>query len=105
MQASDLKTKFVEKGYSGADLDKTINEVACLDRANMIKGTDRIAKNNNIHEFSLVTTYSRQHYDIKKILRKHRAVLKNDKVLGPSLPERPQVIYRGVPPPKAAGCP
>lgn len=98
MQASDLKTKFVEKGYSGADLDKTINEVACLDRANMIKGTDRITKNNNIHEFSLVTTYSRQHYDIKKILRKHWAVLKNDKVLGPSLPERPQVIYRGVPP-------
>lgn len=49
-------------------------------------------------KFSFVTVYSNQHYDIKKFIQKHWKVLQGDQVLGPIIPEQPQVVYRGVPP-------
>lgn len=90
--------KFLEKGFSNVDLDKAFNEVAVMDRAVMLKGRDKSGNNDNVHNFSMITTYSQQHYDIKKIMKKHWALLINNKILGPVLPEHPQVIFRGVPP-------
>lgn len=49
----------------------------------MLKGKDKLQTVENIHNFSMITTYSRQHYDIRKILTKHWGVLKNDNILSP----------------------
>lgn len=44
-----------------------------------------------------ITGYSCQHFSIKKILYKHWHIIKNDPLLGPLLPDRPQVVFRGAP--------
>ena len=46
-------------------------------------------------KWSFFTDFSVQHNDIKKILNRHWKVLRSDKILGPSLPERAGVIFRG----------
>lgn len=43
------------------------------------------------------TTFSVQHKQIKDIFQKHWNVLKNDYILGPTLPDRAEVTYRGAP--------
>lgn len=47
--------------------------------------------------WSMVTRYSNQHFSIKKMLKQHWGVLRNDRVLGPVIPEQPVLIYRGAP--------
>lgn len=44
-----------------------------------------------------MTAFSVQHKQIKYIFNRHWKVLKNDRVLGPALPDRAAVIYRGTP--------
>lgn len=43
-----------------------------------------------------ITSYSHQHYLIKKFMRKHCHILKNNKILGKALPDEPQVMFRDV---------
>lgn len=47
--------------------------------------------------FSFFTGSSIQHRQIKNIFNKYSNVLKNDWVLGPVLPDRARVIYKGAP--------
>lgn len=49
------------------------------------------------NEYSMLTSFSTQHRDIKTIIERHWEVLKNDCALGTILPEQPKVIYRGAP--------
>lgn len=82
-----------------------IEEVGAMDRAFMLRGKEKSQSRENDHNFSMVTTYSHQYNDIKKIMTKHWVVLKNNKVLGPVLPDHPQVIFRVVPPLKLQVAP
>lgn len=45
----------------------------------------------------MITGYSNQHFSIKEILNTHWGILKNDKIIGPIIPDHPVVIYRGAP--------
>lgn len=69
-----------------------------MDRTSILRGKSKPPSRENDHNLSIVTTYSRQHYDMKKIMTKHWGITKNNKILGPVLPDRPQVIFRGVTP-------
>lgn len=53
--------------------------------------------NGNNFSCPFITGYSHQHFSIKKLLSKHWHIVKNDGILGPVLPDRPQVVFRGVP--------
>lgn len=52
---------------------------------------------SNRFSWSMITRYFNQHFSIKKILKRHWDVLSNDKILGPVIPEKPVLIYRGAP--------
>lgn len=45
----------------------------------------------------MITGCSNQHFSVKKIFQKHWNILKNDKVLGAAIPDKPVMIYRGAP--------
>lgn len=64
----------------------------------MLQGPSRINQ-GDINKFacSLVTGYSNQHFSVSKIFKRYWNLLKNDKVLGPVLPDQPVVIFRGAP--------
>lgn len=64
-----------------------------------------VKSSNDRHKWSLVTSFSRQYKQIKDIICRHLKVLKNDRFLGPVLPERAGVIYRGVQPLSGAIAP
>lgn len=83
-QADILKSRFLEKGYSVNKINDTIIMVGNMDRQTMLhkeRGTTRRSDYNRF-EWSMITGFSNQHFSIKKILNKHKGILKNDKVLG-----------------------
>lgn len=53
----------------------------------------------------LLTNFSIQHKQIKDIIHRHWKVMKNDTILGPTLPEHVGVIYRGAMPLKGQIAP
>lgn len=81
-----------------AKIGSQLIEVGNMARAAILCSTSKSKSNDEDHNFSIVTTYSQQYYDIKKIMSKQWAVLKNDRVLGPVLPDHPKVFFRDVPP-------
>lgn len=70
------------------DLDKNTEDL-------LVPKTKKV---NESFKYSLITTYSNQHYDVKKIIQNHWNVLKGHRVLGSTLPDIPRVVCRGVPP-------
>lgn len=97
-QAQVLKSRFLDKGYTERKIDETIKNVGSMDREVMLNGSRRVNQApDNKFDYSLVTGYSNQHFSVRKIFNKYWIQLKNDKVLGPTLPDHPVVIYRGVP--------
>lgn len=95
IQATILKNTFLEKGYSNHDLDQEIQKVCILDRRELFQPKSR---NHNSFDpkWSFFTPFSIQHRQIKNIFNRHD-VLKNDRIMGPLLPERADVICRGAP--------
>lgn len=63
-QAGILKNRLQEKGYDSGSLEATIEEVARIDRSKLLDGGPRYSKDRPIIPF--ITTYSTQHYLIKK---------------------------------------
>lgn len=103
-QASLLKDRFIEKGYDRNILDKEISGVRSLDRDSLL--IDQTKPNTSERfKWPFFTTFSGQHYKIKKSFKKHWSVLKNDRVLGPILPDKPGYIFRGLPSLQASVAP
>lgn len=98
VQADLLKGRFIAKGYKGVTLESTIQEVGALHRSSLLNRRQVTSDNSTHVNLPFITTYSNQHRDIKRIVKKHWSVLKSDKVLGPHLPETQSVVFRGVPP-------
>lgn len=61
------------------------------------KRADTEVSIDNRFGWSLTTSYSNQHFAIKRLLKKHWGVLKNDRVFCPALPEQPAVIHKDEP--------
>lgn len=57
---------------------------------------ENIKEDRKFGSFSLITLFSTQYTVVERILGKHWHILQNDRVLGPLLPPKPQVIFRGV---------
>lgn len=94
VQSQLLKKRFLEKGYGLDHLDEEINAVLAVERTATL--TER-PKNTSDSSFkwAFTTTHSIQSKQVKNILKKHWRVLLNDRLLGPVLPERAPVIFRG----------
>ena len=91
-----MKSKFLEKGYKEQDLETALMQADSRNRADLLVPRER--ESNDDFQFAFFSSYSVQHFSVKKLIRKHWHILKNDSLLGPVLPEAPKVIFRGVPP-------
>lgn len=95
MQAETLPMHFAEKGYSKDLLRNTLEEVAGMDRGDLLK--QKPAHTDRVPSVPFITTYSMQHMNVKKLINKHWHILGNDHTLKAVLPDKPQVIYKGAP--------
>ena len=94
LQSDMLKTRFLDKGYEPALVDNAINLVSATDRTSLLQVKPKTAKHDSFR-WSFFTSYSIQHSEISKILNRHWKILLNDRILGPSLPNRAGIIFRG----------
>lgn len=97
IQANILTNRFIEKGYSFDVLSQTLSKVQELDREQFMVEKPKMTNEETNFSWPFITGYSHQHYMIKKLVCKHWHILKNDHILGSTLPDRPQVVFRGVP--------
>lgn len=82
----------MEKEYDSRSLDKELQDVSLLNRKSFLAPKNKDMVNNNKFEWSFLTTFSSQCWWVNKIIRKHWQVLKSDKILGPKLPDKPNVV-------------
>lgn len=98
IQASLVKNTFLEKGYLQSDLDQEVHRAREINRSELFQDTSQVRnKGSKNFKWSLFTSFSIQHWEMKHIFNKHWRVLKNDYIIGPLLPEKADVIYRGAP--------
>lgn len=90
-----MKTRLQEKGCNADSLAATMEEVASMERSQLLVTCPQKSKEGPSLPF--VTTFSTQHYVIKKIICKHWQLLGNDRIISKFLPSNPQVVFRGVP--------
>lgn len=67
-----------------------------MDRSSLLVDGPRQDSNESF-KWSLVTSFSVQHRQVKSIISKHWNVLKSDRVLSTLLPVQAKVIHRGPP--------
>lgn len=96
-QAKVLTDRLLEKGYFAEVLEQRVLEVEQLDRSQLLAERPAAADGQNNFAWPFIAGYSNQHFPIKKLVRKHWHLIKNDTVLGSFLPEWPQLVFRGVP--------
>lgn len=56
----------------GSNLDSTINEVALMDRKQLLSGANRRDGPDDAFKCALDTSYSTKHFALKKIIKKHK---------------------------------
>lgn len=95
-----LKTCFLQKGYTAIDLDLVLADVDLRKREDLLKPKTKNENADFSSRLLFFTTYSNQHFFIKNIFRKHWDVLKNDRILGPLLPEKTRVTFKTPVPPE-----
>lgn len=91
-----LERDSLKKGYNQVEIDNDLFKVLYTDLALLLEDKPQRDNDDNF-KWSLLTAFSTQHKQIKAIFEQHWGILRNDKFLGSVLPERPKVIYRGVP--------
>lgn len=94
-QADVLIGRFLEKGYSEVSLKTTLDEVATLDRRTLLN--HKVPNMDRAPSVPFITTYSLQHRNVARLVKKYWHVLQNDHVLGTILPAKPQMVYKGAP--------
>lgn len=91
-----LRARFIEKVYSADSLDGIISDVETRERITLLDGKVKKVINKDFN-FAFLTTFLQEYWDIRKIASRHLGVWRNDWVLGPALPDSPDVVFRGVP--------
>ena len=93
-----MKARFLEKGYKESNIDDTIRQVANIDRKTMLTKQGQPGRiRDNRFGCSMITGFSNQYFSVKKIFNKYWNILKNDRILGPAIPDKPVVLFRGAP--------
>lgn len=93
-----LKDRFLDKGYEAPAIEEEIKRAEDTDRRNLIHAQPRPSTEADQHfKWSMLTSFSTQHRKFLNIVRRHWEVLRSDRVLGPLLPEKAKVIFRGAP--------
>lgn len=67
-----------------------------MDRESLLVEEPKVREKDNKLYLPFITAYLYQHYKVKESVRRHWHVLKNYNILGDTLPEQPQVMFRGV---------
>lgn len=70
-QAHKLRSYFLDKGYNGNMLDSTIREVGLIERVLILSGTNRRGGSDESFKSSFITSYSTQHFILKRIIKMH----------------------------------
>lgn len=78
-------------------MDKVIKEIGECDWSKLFNTRAKSSASESRAEYSMITGFNIHHKQVEKILKKHWPILKEDKILGPVLPGKPQVIYRRAP--------
>lgn len=95
IQANVLKKRFEDKGYDSKALEEDHLKLANVEREQLLKL--KISQDENKkkgHEWAFITTFSSQHWWVNRIMTKHWNILKGDRILGPLLPNKPDIVYR-----------
>lgn len=95
-QSEVLSARFVQKGYNKSDIKKHIETVRKMDRTSLVSNRPRV-KQDETGNIRIILDYNVQYKKFEKIIRKYWPILKQDKTLGPVLPERPQFVYKRAP--------
>lgn len=95
-QASQLRSRFLEKGYQSAELDVEVQNTFHLDREVLLGETSNRVKDKKFEpRWSFYTMYSAHHRQLKSLFNKHWDVLRSDPVLGTLLTEHANITCRG----------
>lgn len=95
-QAQVLTQRFVAKGYAPNSLSNTLDQVKNVDGKDFL--SERVdGRDGDTYRCPFITNFSCQHSKVKHIMTRHWHILKNDRVLESILPDKPQVVFRGVP--------
>lgn len=89
-----LKESFVAKGYNQDSLGNELQKVSAMNRNLLLAPKVKELGEVNLIEWAFITTFSSQYWCDNKIMKKRWQVLKNDRVLGLTLPDKPNVIFR-----------
>ncbi|CAJ0946809.1 unnamed protein product, partial [Ranitomeya imitator] len=101
-EANHLTQQFMDKGYSKPLLEKAQYDVALLPRESLLKKANNSNINNikevdlkdQIFNLPIITQYHANHKKFVGIIRKHWAILRQDKIIGDFLPTIPKFIYK-----------
>uniref|UniRef100_A0A8C5PKA4 Helix-turn-helix domain-containing protein n=1 Tax=Leptobrachium leishanense TaxID=445787 RepID=A0A8C5PKA4_9ANUR len=91
-QALSLKQDFLDKGYDDMELVNIILELSQTDRDNYLEYKPN---NKEVKEPLFICDYNHKADKIKKILKKHWPILKNDVDLADVIGPVPKIVFRG----------
>ncbi|XP_073460898.1 uncharacterized protein [Aquarana catesbeiana] len=94
MEANALKKRLLERGYSNTCLKKAYKRALNQSRRDLLNAQKQPSKDETIR---IITTYSSEHRQIKRILNKYWHLLTMDQTLAPFVPSAPTVTYRRPP--------
>lgn len=95
-QANVLRQRFLDKGYDQGEVNLDLSRVLQIERSALLVDKPRRDPDESL-KWSVLTSFSVQHKQIKSIIEHHWNVLRKDRILGTLLPERAKVTYRGAP--------
>ncbi|XP_041417084.1 uncharacterized protein LOC108715416 [Xenopus laevis] len=90
-QGEELVSRFVQRGFSKTDLDKTMDEVGRMKREDLMVRKTPTQKKLGI---PCVTTYGPHSSFLKRTINKHWSILQNDKTYGKLFLNNPLFSYK-----------
>lgn len=95
-QSDLLKTTFLDKDYDSHLVEREFQHALETNRESLIEERPK-NKQGDTFRWSMLTSFSIQHKQVRAILSKHWDILKSDRVLSTALPDQAKVIFRGAP--------
>ncbi|CAH2321250.1 Hypothetical predicted protein, partial [Pelobates cultripes] len=94
-QSLVLKKQFIEKNYSCTFLDSTIDTVRNKPRESLLTYKDK--NTSETPTLPIIFNYNNKSGFIKKTIKKHWHLLRQDDLLKEILPAQPKIVFRGAP--------
>lgn len=98
--SQDALIRFKARGYNVTILQQASDQAALRTRESLLKVKTRTPETEHTSEVEdvapwLITTFNRQHRQLRANINKNWSILKTDAVLAPSLPIKPTITFRG----------